>query len=336
MAFTLIEILVVVAVIAILITVLIPVLSKALESSRRAKCAANLHSLGLAIQGYNVDNGEYPRTSWRSFNMPAYTPSYFGSNQVVVTAFSGARGYDPFNGSAPAGNSTGLSSNESSKPYDNDVTAALFLLVRQNRIVAKQFICPSASSPFTPDVYEPGRKRSHGGYPDNNKMDIFPNWRSNFTNKYNLSYSYTIPYPSRTWDENGTSAMSVGYRYDSRMNPQMALAADLNPGNIKGGDLSTLTLNANPSVMALWNSLNHAQAGQNVLYATGDVQWAKTPFAGANADNIYTRAAGSYSPTPDRASDVTYPYGGNPPSNVVDNILLPTQTALTNGTMTTY
>jgi prepilin-type N-terminal cleavage/methylation domain-containing protein/prepilin-type processing-associated H-X9-DG protein len=51
-AFTLIELLVVVAIIAMLIAILIPSLAQAREQGRRAKCASNLHQIGIAWNVY--------------------------------------------------------------------------------------------------------------------------------------------------------------------------------------------------------------------------------------------------------------------------------------------
>lgn len=335
--FTLIELLVVLAVMVLLVAIIVPVVAKALESSRRAKCAANLSAIGKAWRGYTEENGEPPRTNYRSFNMPAYWPSYFGNNQVVVTAFSGARGYDSYKGSPPAGDTTNLASDENSRPYDNDVTAAFFMLLKTERLTSGSFVCPSAGD-YYPDVYESKRVRNHSGKPDHKQPDGNPVWRSNFTKKNNLSYSITIPYPSRAWDESGViSAMDAGYRYDQRMKPQMALAADINPGDSGSPKkLSQLTLNDIGSTMRQGNSRNHKQDGQNVLYVTGDVQWAKNPFCGGNGDNIYTRSAGSGKPAADQASDTVGPFGGNPPSNAFDNILLPADTGLNSGTMMPY
>lgn len=54
--FSLIELLVVVSIIALLIAMLLPALAKVKEVSRRAVCAANLHSFGIAAAAYAHDS----------------------------------------------------------------------------------------------------------------------------------------------------------------------------------------------------------------------------------------------------------------------------------------
>ncbi len=60
LAFTLIEMLVVVAIIAILAAMLIPAISRAKEGGRAVRCASNLRQLQIATMNYATDRGGLP------------------------------------------------------------------------------------------------------------------------------------------------------------------------------------------------------------------------------------------------------------------------------------
>ncbi len=55
-AFTLIELLVVIAIIALLIAILLPALSQAREQAKKAKCLANLNSIGRGVYQYSTED----------------------------------------------------------------------------------------------------------------------------------------------------------------------------------------------------------------------------------------------------------------------------------------
>ena len=85
MAFTLIELMVVIAIIALLIAMLLPVVGKARESANRIKCASNLRSLGQVVFLFaNDHNGRVPEgqnTRWSGMGSLIttwmYTKDYF-------------------------------------------------------------------------------------------------------------------------------------------------------------------------------------------------------------------------------------------------------------------
>src|SRR5207253_10164014 len=92
--------------------------NRAKETANRAKCASNLRQLGQAVVVYAGDNkGQYPRVR----QLPGEIPCFF-------TGFLRDSAFGP----------TG-------EPTPNDVTAALFLLVRSKLMTLESFVCPSST-----------------------------------------------------------------------------------------------------------------------------------------------------------------------------------------------
>jgi len=222
--------------------------------ANRVDCARNLRQIGQAMLLYSNDNkGSYPRVRWSGQG---------GKDPNLMPVFgTGAAAKEPF---GPDG------------PQANDVTAAVFLLLRTQDIRADRFICPSSRT---------AQVERYDG--------LTPLSRSNFTDyRNNLSYSYANCYPS-------AAAVKNGWKWNNTVGAEFAVVADVNPG-VEGDGSNVLSISANvpASQLRQANSLNHFRYGQNVLWGDGHVTFEPSPFCGVNKDNIYTSGDGKLNAPP--------------------------------------
>jgi prepilin-type processing-associated H-X9-DG protein len=264
-AFTFIELLVVVLLFVVCSTFVVSCVRREGESHSRVRCASNLRQIGQALLLYSNDNAKaYPRT---------IASAVKDGQEPIPTWGTGAAAGNPFV--------------DADGPRDNDVTAALFLLLRTQDITSEVFCCPNSDD--EKDVYGGGANA--------------PINRSNFSNRKNLSYGFQNPYPRQ-------KAIDAGFKWMNELSADFAVAADKNPGVAgKGDNVMAPTASSSSQSMRQGNSNNHDKDGQNILYGDGHVSWESNPFVGVARDNIYTTADGKIAASP---------VDGN------DSILLPT------------
>ena len=236
--FTLVELLVVIGIIALLISILLPVVSRVRERGARIACASNLRQIGMAVKMYVNDHKTYPRTR-------AFDPK---KNLGPTSHFTNPDAPDPFMASGPV---------------EDDVTAAYFLLIRQNYLTPGVFVCPSTDQ--TPDALGGVDRRQRSNFEQTDPLG------------QTLSYSFTSPYQP--------FAGSKFFLLRARAPSDYGFAADRNECVDRFASPSP---DSPKSILMRMNSLNHQAQGQNVVYHDGHVAWSETPFCGAWKDNIYT------------------------------------------------
>lgn len=126
LAFTLVELLVVISIIALLVAIMAPSLTIAKEEARRKACASNLRNIATGLALYEEVNGEYP-----------FVPLNGGAWDVKVGT---SRNTDPSSGASA----------------DRNATSNLYLLVKVRLCPAGMFVCASAEGE------RPGKDSSEG------------------------------------------------------------------------------------------------------------------------------------------------------------------------------
>jgi prepilin-type N-terminal cleavage/methylation domain-containing protein len=257
--FTLIELLVVIAIISVLIAIMIPALARAREMTRRESCAANLASIGSAMQVYASMERVFP-------TLPPPLSTKLGKWSTLGPK-TVEDGFDPVADLyVNRGTSAAPSFDNMGEPLGN-----AWILVLLGTAKPKQFICPS--DPLSPKPSE-----------ILTTPDYLP-YHGTFLNFAKGGSSYAFAYP---WI-NGSGAIINAWRGGA--DSGVVIGADIGP-SLSGTPLDDPTA---PAGKAASNSKNHGGTGQQVLFADHHVEFATRNDVGPGRDNIYTAVTGTIS-----------------------------------------
>jgi prepilin-type N-terminal cleavage/methylation domain-containing protein len=101
----------------------------------------------------------------------------------------------------------------------------------------------------------------------------------NFQDQYQVSYSIAYPWAS--------------YWHGQSLDAQVPLACDMAP---LSGDNGKVTNMSTGQTTKLFNSSNHDDVGQCVMFGDTHAEFCKTPYVGPAGDNIFTAGTGAGTP----------------------------------------
>ena len=276
---TLIELLAVIVVIALIIVVLFPSNMDDRELSNRVVCAANIRGIVQCMSVYaNSNDGLFPCTPGpidnRYINTPTAPISYAGNSparKVLHDWFGGAK--------------------IKATPHVGSPTGCLWLMVLQDYVTPKSFICPSDPIATTPSQQYVTVGGMAAGYQPNFGVMSGAARPGAATNSTGLGLSYSINYP---WEiSGGKTPAHAGPWWTNKIGNNQPVMSDMapedtnNPKSPPAGRDTSAPLD-NTYGPYVYNSGNHAGDGQNVGFGDDHVTWESNPYVGEDNDNIFT------------------------------------------------
>lgn len=299
-AFSAADMLMAIAMMLVLMAVLIPEIRQANGVANRAVCAGNLRGIIQAEIVYAQANSSQfsltPGPIGKTYcNQPRF-PSGWTADQRAPEVLHEWFGFNP------KANQFQATAADRGNPL-----ACLYLLVLQNYVTTKSFICPSDPFSHQPSLEVCPAK------PGANQTDYYGNFGTMAVgkppSKFGAGESYSMAYP---WQRivpaklpKGPPGMSnpivlpfrsrnpvCGPWWTSNIGSNVPVMSDMAPQDVKNSikkfNRVTTTPLAAATQTSIFNSGNHRGKGQNVGYGDDHVAWCVNSYVGQNGDNIFT------------------------------------------------
>jgi hypothetical protein len=266
-----------VAIIALLISILLPSLARAREITKRAVCASNLRGLGQGMKVYANENFDWFPIA------PFAEPSDAAGVEPQATEVS----FTTYMGNK-------LKTQLVSADYNTvHPSRSLFMLVVAGSCTQKQFVCPS-SGDAEDDMRNHEGTQVVAAQAGINRFD--------FRGYPFVSYGYQVPFgrygrPNESLDPrmavgaDKSPYFDGGTTVDGWITPDKYNDALVAQGEVPqvGATTASEILKVDAERWRPYNSRNHQQEGQSVMYLDSHVDFARKPIVGVSYDNIYTR-----------------------------------------------
>ena len=259
-------------------------MTRPMALANRAVCSANIRGIIQSMVIYAQSNVQvFPLVMppWKQHYENAAVGPQHGSGpaQSVIKAFYRSRG-------AAKGGAVGHGPLAFFRPgkrglHAGSPLACLWLMVLQNQIVPKSFICPC--DPIATQASDQYIKNG------NVQADCYSNFghiggkpgKSGQGESYSIAFPWVGDNPAPWWTANDGADVPIvsdmAPAMDTREKGKM-LWAYRDP---------TQPMN-HPKYKWAYNSGNHGGAGQNVGFGDDHVAWDVNPYCGQNMDNIFT------------------------------------------------